>query len=142
HAQYDVGIFDYSVYTPIRLPRGRPVGLVIHMLHGPSARGRWGALGGTVLAGAERAAIRSARWISTTSRWMIAQLEPHAAPGTTIVPVGSGVPPEFSTVIREEGDHLLFYGRLDIYHKGIDTLFDAFERVRAHYPDLRLVIAG
>lgn len=139
---YDAGIFDYSVYTPIRLPREARVGLVVHMLHGPTAAGRWGAPAASLLSRAEAAGIRSARWISTTSQWMVAQLRPLAAPGTTIVPVGSGIPPEFAAVERREGDYVLFYGRLDLYQKGIDTLLSAFERIHLRHPKVRLVIAG
>jgi glycogen synthase len=139
--EYDVGIFDFSVYTPIRLPRGRPVGLVVHMLHGPSARGRWGAVGAMVLDRLEIAGIRSARWISTTSEWMVERLRPVVVPGTQIVPVGSGVPSEFAAVRREERDYLLYYGRLDVYQKGLDTLLAAFADLHGIHP-VRLVIAG
>ena len=138
---YDAGIFDYSVYTPIRLPRDRPVGLVVHMLHGPTARGRWGAVGAAVLDRLEAAGIRSARWISTTSEWMVAQLRPIVAPEARIVPVGSGIPPEFAAVRREEQDYLLYYGRLDVYQKGLDTLLAAFTQLRTTSP-VRLVVAG
>lgn len=139
--EYDVGIFDYSVYTPIRLPRDRPVGLVVHMLHGPTASGRWGKAGAGILSRVERAGVRSARWISTTSAWMVARLRPIVAPGTEIFPVGSGVPTEFAAVRREEQDYLLYYGRLDLYQKGLDTLLDAFGQVAATSPT-RLIIAG
>lgn len=141
-AEYDVGIFDFSVYTPLRLPARRPVGLVVHMLHGPSAGPRWGRAGASLLRRAEVAALQSARWISTTSRWMERQLEPLVAPGTRIVPVGSGVPPEFTAVGRRESDYLLYYGRIDIYQKGLDTLLAAFATLRAQHPELNLVIAG
>jgi glycosyltransferase involved in cell wall biosynthesis len=140
--QFDVGLFDYSVYTPIRLPRTGPVGLVVHMLHGPTAGGRWGGLGAALLTRAEHAGLRSARWISTTSRWMVGELAPLVAPGTRIVPVGSGISPEFANVHRAEGDYLLYYGRLDLYQKGLDVLLDAFQRILAGQPALRLVIAG
>jgi glycosyltransferase involved in cell wall biosynthesis len=42
----------------------------------------------------------------------------------------------------EKGDFFLFMGRLDIDHKGLDSLLAAFEHVHARRPDLRLVIAG
>jgi glycosyltransferase involved in cell wall biosynthesis len=138
---YDVGLFDYSVYTPVRLPRHGPVGLVVHMLHGPTAQGRWGAAGAAVLSRLEAAAIRSARWISTTSDWMVERLRPMVSPDARIVPVGSGVPPEFAAVRRDEADYLLYYGRIDIYQKGLDTLLAAYGQLRESRP-VRLVIAG
>lgn len=141
HESYDVGIFDFSVYTPLRLPRNRPVGLVVHMLHAPTARGRWGALGGRLVRRLEAGGIRRARWISTTSQWMVERLRPLASPGARIIPVGSGVPPEFAAVRRDEGDYLLYYGRLDIYQKGLDTLLTAFAQVAGTHT-VRLVIAG
>lgn len=141
-AEYDVGIFDFSVYTPLRLPADRPVGLVVHMLHGPSAAPRWGRAGAALLRRAEVAALQSARWISTTSQWMERQLEAVVTEGTRIVSVGSGVPAEFTAVGRRESDYLLYYGRLDIYQKGLDTLLAAFAILRAEHPELNLVIAG
>lgn len=139
---YDVGLFDFSVYTPIRLPQDRPVGLVVHMLHAPTAEGRWGGPGAALVARAERAGLRSARWVSTTSRWMMQQLEPLVAPGAKLVPVGSGVPAEFAAVRRAEADYLLYYGRIDLYHKGLDVLLEAFGRLRRAHPELQLIIAG
>ena len=141
-AEYDVGIFDFSVYTPLRLPADRPVGMVVHMLHGPSAAGRWGAPGAALLRRVERSALQSVRWISTTSRWMMEQLESIVPPDTHIVAVGSGVPAEFTAVGRRESDYLLYYGRIDIYQKGMDTLLAAFAIIRAEQPGLKLVIAG
>ena len=138
---FDVALFDFSVYTPIRLPRGRPVGLVVHMLHGLSATARWGRIGGRALAELERRGIRGARWISTTSRWMVSQLG-TIAPDATIVPVGSGVPPEFSGVVRAEADFLLYYGRLDLFQKGLDVLLEAFALLSPWHPGLTLRIAG
>lgn len=141
-ARYDVALLDFSVYTPARLPSDRPVGLVVHMLHGPTARGRWGPwLGGTI-ARREAHALRSARWISTTSDWMVSQLEGLARRGARIIKVGSGIPDEFASVRRAERDYLLYYGRLDVYQKGLDTLLAAFARLHQHHPDVHLRIAG
>lgn len=140
--EYDVGVFDFSVYTPIRLPASRRVGLVVHMLHGPTARGRWGAVGGGVLAAAERRAIRRARWISTTSHWMVRQLRQVAGADAVIVPVGSGVDGAFFRVRREEEPFLLCYGRMDMFQKGLDTLLHGFARIAAQHPRLELRVAG
>lgn len=139
---YDVALFDFSAYTPIRVPPGRPVGLVVHMLHGPTARARWGAVGGRLLAAFERHLLRSARHVCVTSDWLASQLVPIVDPGTNVVRVGSGVAAEFFEVRRAEGDDLLFYGRFDLFQKGLDTLIDAFALLAPSFPDLRLCVAG
>lgn len=141
-AEYDVALFDFSAYTPIRIPPHRPVGLVVHMLHGPTAVRRWGRIGGRVVRRTERRMLRRARWISTTSRWMLCQLEPLIVPGTHIRIVGSGVPDEFARVERHEENYLLYYGRFDLFQKGLDTLLEAFSQVVRRHPELELRIAG
>jgi glycosyltransferase involved in cell wall biosynthesis len=70
------------------------------------------------------------------------QLRGIVAPDTRIVRVGSGVPDEFARVERAERDFLLYYGRFDVYQKGIDTLLDAFARIAPERPGIRLVLAG
>jgi poly(glycerol-phosphate) alpha-glucosyltransferase len=41
------------------------------------------------------------------------------------------------------GDYILFFGRLDIFQKGLDVLLDGFESYCANYPrGLKLVIGG
>jgi glycosyltransferase involved in cell wall biosynthesis len=139
---YDAAVFDFSVYTPIRLPQTGPVGVVVHMLHGPTASGRFGKIVGSAVARREARALTRARWISTTSEWMEAQLRGIVPLGTRIVRVGSGVPDEFASVDRDEAGYLLYYGRFDLYQKGIDVALRAFARLAATHPGLRLVLAG
>jgi glycogen synthase len=73
---------------------------------------------------------------------MIEQLRPLVPPSTRLVQVGSGVPDEFGHVERHERDYLLYYGRFDIFQKGIDVLLDAFAAIAAARPDVGLVMAG
>jgi hypothetical protein len=40
HGDYDVAVFDFSVYTPLRIPTDRPVGLTVHHVTAPTARER------------------------------------------------------------------------------------------------------
>jgi glycosyltransferase involved in cell wall biosynthesis len=138
---YDVGLFDFSVYTPIRLPRVPNLGLVVHMLHGPSAAERWGRIAGGAIAALERAMIRRARRICATSRVLRDRLQ-ALVPEARIDVVRSGVPDEFFQVGRREAEYLLCYGRFDVFQKGIDTALDAFSRLAAMHPGLRLRIAG
>lgn len=139
---YDVAIYDFSVYTPLRLPRNRRTGVVVHMLHGPTADDRWGRFVGPTVRHYERALLRKAGWISTTSHWMEEQLRPLVATEARIVVIGSGVPEEFTRVVRREADYLLYYGRFDIFQKGLDTLLSAFAMLAAQVPQLNLRIAG
>ncbi len=41
-----------------------------------------------------------------------------------------------------ESDYLLFFGRMDIYNKGIDLLLKAFENIQENFPQIRLILAG
>jgi glycosyltransferase involved in cell wall biosynthesis len=140
-AAYDAAVFDYSAYTPIFLPRRRPVGMALHHITGPTARSRWGRVGGAVVARVERAMVRRARFISLSAR--VVEPEVRAlSPGARIELVGAGVSEDFFRVTRRESGYLLFFGRLDVFQKGLDTLIEAFRLLRSERPGLRLRIAG
>ncbi|HEX2188504.1 MAG TPA: glycosyltransferase family 4 protein [Longimicrobiaceae bacterium] len=139
---YDAAVYDFSVYTPLRIPRDRTVGLVVHMLHGPTARDRFGRIAGALVEAAERRSLRRARRVSTTSRWMMEQLRPLLAADARVELIGSGVPDEFARVERREAGYLLCYGRFDVYQKGLDTVLDAFARIARERPGVELRLAG
>lgn len=141
-ASYDVGIFDFSVYTPIRVPRPRRVGHVVHMLIGPTARDRWGRVLGGLVERRERRMLGRAERVQTTSSWMADRLGPLVADGADIRVVRSGVDDAFFGVERAESDYILCYGRFDIYQKGLDILLSAAGALLERRPGLRLVIAG
>jgi glycosyltransferase involved in cell wall biosynthesis len=140
---YDAAVFDFSVYTPIRVPSHRPIGHVVHMPIGPTAPGRWGRAVGRLVSAREARMLGRARRVQTTSHWMEAQLRPVVAPGARIDVVRSGVDDVFYDVRRAESDYVLAYGRLDYYQKGLDLLLDAYGRIRDRLPSAPgLVIAG
>lgn len=139
---YDAAVFDFSGYTPIALPRRRPTGIVVHMLHGPDAPERWGRPLGAGVAALERWMLRRSRRVCVTSEWLRGRLEPVVAPGTRVDLVRSGVDDAFFGVRREERDYLLFYGRFDVFQKGLDVLVDAFARLRRDRPSLMLHLVG
>jgi glycosyltransferase involved in cell wall biosynthesis len=56
--------------------------------------------------------------------------------------VYNGVDPECFVDDPIEEDYILSFGRLDTYTKGLDLLVQAFRRVAAVRPGIRLVIAG
>lgn len=141
---YDVGLFDFSGYTPVRLPRGRPTGIVVHMLHGTTASDRWGRAGGAALRGFESWMLGRARDVCVTSQWLRSRLEPMLPRTTRFHHAGSGVADEFFEVGRQEGRALLYYGRFDIYQKGLDVLLEAMSRLHssAAAPPLRMLGRG
>ncbi len=141
-SSYDVAVFDFSVYTPLQLPAGRPVGVVVHHLTGPSARQRWGPIAGAAVACRERYMLRQARWFTATSRATLDALAPLVPPGSRIRLVQAGVPDDLFTLARNEGGSLLYFGRLDWFQKGLDVLLQAFASLTREFPELRLRIAG
>ena len=140
-SEYDAAIFDFSSYTPVFVPPDRPVGITVHHLSGPTARARWG-LAAPLVGGLERAMIRRTRWLSATSSATMEALREIAAPGATIDLIHAGVPDELFALEREEADFLLYFGRLDVFHKGLDTLLLSMARLVRERPELELRIAG
>ncbi len=138
---YDAALFDFSGYTPLFLPKGRPTGVIVHHLTSPTARARWGRLLTTAMARLEIAMIRRASCVSATSL-SSREAAQRIAPDTPIDMVGAGVPEELFGLIRRPAEFLLYFGRLDVYHKGIDTLLEALAIIARTRPDIELRIAG
>lgn len=140
---YDVGVFDFSAYSPVLLPQARPVGVMLGQMAGPTAQLRWGRAAGAVVGRWERRQLRGARHVAAVSPWLLEEARPYLRPDVRTAVVGAGVADDFFSVVRDEGQHLLFYGRFDIFQKGIDILLDAFTRLEAaQRPELRIVGRG
>lgn len=140
-ASYDAALFDFSGYTPLLLPGNRPTGVVLHHLTAPTAKARWGVLLTRALAGLERTMIRRASYVSATSLSSREAAE-RLAPGKPVDMVGAGVPEELFSLPRRPENFLLYFGRLDVYHKGIDTLLEAVAIIARTRPQIELRIAG
>lgn len=141
-AEYDAAIFDYSTYTPLSIPANRPVGLTVHHLSGPDADARWGRMLGSLLRGWETRQLAGVRHISATSTATAALLRPVVPENARIHRVLAGVPDDLFDLARSESDFLLYFGRLDVFQKGLDTLLDAFVLLHDRHPHLKLVVAG
>jgi glycosyltransferase involved in cell wall biosynthesis len=139
---YHAAVFDFSAYTPIRIPRDRPVGVMLGQMAGPTARVRWGRVPGAMVGGWERMQLRRAHWVAAVSPWLLDEARPMLAPGTDTCVIGAGVDERFFAVRRAEADHLLYYGRFDVFQKGIDVLLDAMAILVRDRPSLPLKIAG
>ncbi len=140
-AGYDAAIFDFSGYTPLFLPAGRPTGIVLHHLTSPTAHMRWGSFLSLRLGSLEAAMIRRATRISATSG-SSREAAHLISPSTPVDMVSAGVPSGLFEIERRPGQFLLYFGRLDIFHKGIDTLLEAVALMAKKRPDIELRIAG
>jgi glycosyltransferase involved in cell wall biosynthesis len=141
-ARYDAAVFDFSTYTPLLLPADRPVGVTVHHAASEGARERWGALAGLALDRLERALLRPARWLTATTPSTLAWLEPRLPSGARTMLVEAGVPDELFALERRPEDYILFFGRLDVVHKGLDTLLSTMASLALERPGVRLRIAG
>jgi glycosyltransferase involved in cell wall biosynthesis len=140
-ARYDAAVFDFSTYTPVFVPAGRPAGITVHHVSGPTARDRWGPVLAPAIGRLETAMIRRAARLSATSL-ATRDLLREIAPDVPIDMVYAGVPDELFDLPRRPADFLLYFGRLDVFQKGLDTLLEAFALLVRDRPALELRIAG
>ncbi|GAB4413319.1 MAG: hypothetical protein OHK0032_09370 [Thermodesulfovibrionales bacterium] len=56
--------------------------------------------------------------------------------------IPNGISPDLLDVSAEDGDYILYLGRIDIYSKGLDILIEAYREFFKSFPHIRLVIAG
>lgn len=69
-------------------------------------------------------------------------LRAHLGDGIDVRVIPLGVDAELFELETAEEPYLLFMGRLDIEHKGLDCLLKAYAVFRTRRPDIRLAIAG
>lgn len=141
-ADYDVAVFDFSAYTPLMLPPDRPVGVALGQMAGPTARIRWGRLLGGAVSTWEGRQLRRARHVSAVSHWLLEQARPLLSPGTHSEVVGAGVPDDLFSLERDDRGFVLYYGRFDIFQKGIDLFLRAMAVVADRFPGLQVMLAG
>ena len=68
---------------------------------------------------------------------------PFSMPGRKILElIPNGIPEELLTYEPGEADYMLYLGRIDIHHKGLDILLQAYREFHNSFPHIRLVIAG
>jgi glycosyltransferase involved in cell wall biosynthesis len=139
---YDVAVFDFSVYTPLRLPADRSVGVTVTHLLEDTARERWGRVAGRLIAEREIRALRKSRLFAATSQATIDRLRALLGPDTNVRLIQAGVPDQLFAQPHNELDYVLFFGRVDWFHKGLDVLLDAMKILVRQQPRLRLKIAG
>ncbi len=56
--------------------------------------------------------------------------------------ISNGISPELLKTTPSEDNYILFFGRIDIYGKGLDVLINAYKEFYKSFPDISLFIAG
>ena len=86
--------------------------------------------------------LAPARRYSATSAATLELLRPLAPPEAEIDLVYAGVPDELFTLERGERDYLLYFGRLDVFQKGLEHVDCRLRASAAVRPGVRLKLAG
>lgn len=140
--EYDVIVEEFSPAIPTFLDhyRKNTVILQIQGYTGLKYFEKYNPLFALVLYSFERFRPRGYRQIITVSPQTLEKYT--LGPGAWVEVLSNGVPADFFECTPSETDYLLYLGRLDIHHKGLDILLTAFHAFNREYPDIRLVIAG
>ena len=139
---FDLWVYDFSAFSPVcALPsrQARSVMVFHHPISDHATRKYPGI--GMAAAAAEGLHVRLHRRIIAVSPSTALHLKARARPNTPVHTICNGVNRPAAPETREE-DYILFFGRLDVYNKGIDVLLAAFARLMPAHPHVRLVIAG
>ncbi len=139
---FDLWVYDFSAFSPVLAGaqyRNRAILLLHHLMSTHAARKYPGI--GRLAGVAETAHLRTYRRFIAVSESTAQQIADQA-PDAQIHTVHNGVDAACFVPDLPEENYILFFGRLDIYTKGIDILLAAFARLQEPYPNLRLVLAG
>lgn len=134
---YDVIVEDFSAYSPVYFPMcPNNLVTVLHLHHGKQAFFLKGLLGSIAF-------INETLFLPRRKRVIL--VSPHLRRAvstkalTTVIGQGVDLP---QALPKPTEEFVLYVGRLDIYHKGLDTLIEAWGRMERRYPDIPLKIIG
>ena len=134
---YDIVIEEFSYYAPVFARfGGTPVVTILQGRHGLDALRARGVYGLVSLA-SEYLLLPRRRAVIIDSPHLAGALHPAAR--RTVIGLGTDPPPDLPP--RGE-DHVLFVGRLDVWHKGIDTLIAAWAGLGEDQRRWPLVLVG
>lgn len=141
-AAYDAAVFDFSTYSPVFVPSDRPAGITVHHLSASTAGERWGPVRAGVVRRIEHMIVRRGRRFSATSAATAAELREIVGSEPPIHLVHAGVSDSLFALDRADAGYVLYFGRMDVFQKGIDLLLHAIARLVADRPGLRVKLAG
>ena len=139
---FDLWVYGFSAFSPVLSSSGlrrRCILEFYHRLAGHAVRKR--PLAGLPARLAEELTLRSHEHIVAISPSVARQIA-RVRGRRNLHLVYTGIDRACFEAPVSQGDYILYFGRLDIYNKGIDLLFEAFSRIASLDPHIRLVVAG
>ena len=141
--RFDVIIEEFSPAIPtfLNFYKKRPVVLQIQGYTGTKYFGKYNPLYSSILYALERLRplfYRNVLIVSDVTRERHSLDQGHTFVGM----IPNGISPELLGCTPEKSDYVLFIGRIDIHHKGLDILLDAYKEFFPYFPGIRLVVAG
>ena len=128
---YDLVVVDFSYYAPLLSSfSGCPSVTILHGRHGLDAL-RFRGIYGFVSLISEYLILPTKKEVIIVSEHLRSAVHRNAR--IAVIGVGTNIP---DTLPPPTEEHVLFLGRLDIWHKGLDTLIRAWARLP---PDMRNV---
>lgn len=142
--EWEVWVHEFSAFAPLwPAARLRRRGLLFfYHFVGAHALVKHPVVGGVAWA-AEALTLRGYRHLVTISPSVQEEVQRRLTGRQVQVDcVYTGVDARYFDLQPEEQPYLLYFGRMDVHTKGLDTLIAAFARVAGQYPQLRLRMAG
>ena len=134
---YDLVVEEFSYYAPVvSFFAGRPVVTIVQGRHGLDAL-RFRGIYGLVSLASEYLLLPRRRAVIIDSPHLQGAIHPAAQ--RAVIGLGTDVPPDLPS---PDEAYVLFVGRLDIWHKGIDTLIEAWAGLSAVQRRLPLMLVG
>lgn len=138
----DLIVIGYSVFSPVISFLFRNRTTIIEMFHltGPGPWRKYSLFGIAPMI-AERLALVGGRHFICINHALADHLRTRYRK-PSVETVYTGFDQDLLNGAGTDGGYLLYFGRIDIYMKGIDLLIDAFEKIAGTHDRYRLVIAG
>jgi glycosyltransferase involved in cell wall biosynthesis len=141
--KFDVIIEEFSPAIPtfLNFYRKRPVVLQIQGYTGTKYFRKYNLLYSTVLYTLER--LRPSLYSNVVLvSDMTRQRYSLNGDRTFVEMIPNGISRELLGCTPEKSDYVLFIGRIDIHHKGLDVLLDGYREFFPSFPGIRLSVAG
>ncbi len=131
-----------SVFAPVPAYLAHPSRTVVSLFHlvGWNAWSKYGPMG-LVALWHERQILSRMRHFVCINEATASQVR-RSRPDADVVVLPTGYTPLADVAVERDPSRILFFGRMDVYMKGLDRLLDSFAAVSERAPDASLVLAG